>query len=509
MRPDLPSWQSLRRSIPAPGDVWPRCAAAADRGRRTLLVLRSQSPELVWLSGTAAACIALGTGLGAGLPLLALAAIPAGYCAWQLVQRLRSATAPHQGAPPDARVEPKPIPTRDPVADTSDANAERVAAVERIATRIEAEAGTAVGEVLAAANELKELLDSVEESGVRLEQQLGAAHAGTERGANDASEAASATACIVDAVGVLAADIARSAATSRAVAERGAEAQRLMTELAEATNDIRNVTELIARIAGQTRMLALNATIEAARAGDAGRGFGVVAGEVKQLAAEAARANGIIAERVATALNRIGAAAGAVNAILAGVEETAAISSAVEAGIAGQAEAAAAVARAAENAAAAALETAATVRAAAAEIDENRMSVGMMHGAAGQVSAAIDGLQTRLPGLVRASLGEGDRRRLPRLVLRIPCRISTGTAGATTVGQVADISKGGAKIFSRAKLAVGDQAQIEFENLGSVDAKLVARSDALHFAFDFPTEAAAEIFARRIEAKSAETATAA
>ena len=73
----------------------------------------------------------------------------------------------------------------------------------------------------------------------------------------------------------------------------------VMAKLGDSSTEIGNVIKLITSIAEQTNLLALNATIEAARAGEAGKGFAVVASEVKDLAQETARATSDISQKVA------------------------------------------------------------------------------------------------------------------------------------------------------------------------------------------------------------------
>jgi CRP-like cAMP-binding protein len=65
-------------------------------------------------------------------------------------------------------------------------------------------------------------------------------------------------------------------------------------EVSAIAREIETLNKVVGRVADQTHILAINASIEASRAGDHGRGFGVVAGAMRTLADEAQRAVGRI-----------------------------------------------------------------------------------------------------------------------------------------------------------------------------------------------------------------------
>ncbi len=81
-------------------------------------------------------------------------------------------------------------------------------------------------------------------------------------------------------------DIAQVVTASNDISEALLEAEQLSNKLADHAGDIRRILGAIEQVADQTKLLSLNAAIEAARAGDAGRGFAIVADEVRSLASQ-------------------------------------------------------------------------------------------------------------------------------------------------------------------------------------------------------------------------------
>ncbi|MBI3446440.1 MAG: globin-coupled sensor protein [Magnetospirillum sp.] len=259
--------------------------------------------------------------------------------------------------------------------------------------------------------------------------------------------------------------------------------------LKEATGRIRDVVRLIQSIAGQTRMLALNATIEAARAGEMGRGFVVVADEVKRLAKlteegirgvnSQAHAIGRATDETVAMVEEVTLSIQDINTIAQEVNQASERQLAATADIKGNAGQAA--------------DHTGTVFGHAQSVLQQAERTGTTAQRVNELSTVVQrdvsDLQRRL-GIILRSSAAGDRRSVPRVALGLA--FSGRLNNLEVKGHTGDLSSKGAVVtgISDASL-MGSRGTIDLEGIGSLACDVVASSVlGLHIRFHEVSSAA-------------------
>jgi methyl-accepting chemotaxis protein len=194
--------------------------------------------------------------------------------------------------------------------------------------------------------------------------------------------------------------VTRSAqVTDRAVNE-ARRTDQIVRNLAGGAQKIGQVVELITGIAGQTNLLALNATIEAARAGDAGKGFTVVASEVKNLSTQTARATEEIAAQISQIQQATREAVEALQLIGNTISEVSDIASAIAAAVEQQGAATAEIARNVQQTAVNAQDVTGNIVGVTAAANETGTAASEVLAAAGDLSRQAERLSCEVSNFI-------------------------------------------------------------------------------------------------------------
>ncbi len=273
------------------------------------------------------------------------------------------------------------------------ARAKRARAIEDLVSQFETVSQRALGAVTDAAQEMESAAHALDQSSRSASETTAQVNASSGRAAENVDTVAAAAEEMTGSIAEIAQQISRSTEIAQDAADRVRQTNGDVAALNEAATKIGDIVSLINDIAEQTNLLALNATIEAARAGEAGKGFAVVASEVKTLAEQTGKATSSISDQIAGIQGATGKAVEAIGSIGEVISEMNNISAAIAAAMEEQRAAASEITRAAHDAASGAREVSQSISSVDAAASETGQCAAQVNAASGALNKESEGLK--------------------------------------------------------------------------------------------------------------------
>ena len=211
---------------------------------------------------------------------------------------------------------------------------EKREATLKLADDLEASVKSVVEGVAGVADDMKGTASTMSAASEQTTSRASAVASASEEATTTAQTVASAAEQLSNSIQEISKQVTEASSVAMSGKGQAESTNATVKTLADGAQKIGDVVNLINDIAEQTNLLALNATIEAARAGEAGKGFAVVASEVKSLANQTAKATEEISQQIGTMQDStkqtVHEIEGVVDAMSKISEMTAAVAAAVE-----------------------------------------------------------------------------------------------------------------------------------------------------------------------------------
>ena len=211
--------------------------------------------------------------------------------------------------------------------------AERAERLQRMAAEFDTRVREELAVVTGSANEMRVTARSLSETAEETSSQATTVAGAAEEASSNVQTVATATEELGSSILEISRQVQDQSGKARQAADATDVSRERMHGLSAKVEIIGEVVTLITSIAEQTNLLALNATIEAARAGEAGKGFAVVASEVKSLATQTAKATESIGSQIGAVQEETGATVTAIEAITGEIEAVAEIAGTIAAAV--------------------------------------------------------------------------------------------------------------------------------------------------------------------------------